>query len=72
MGFRGTSNYGAQLRRWAVQPNGRPGPGGEEIYRAVYYEELSSAMLRVPEQHMMLKVIGQLRLKCNHRLYDLA
>lgn len=47
----GWSRYG-----W---PPDAGGLGGDEIHRAVYYEELSSAMLRIPEQQMMLEVIGQ-------------
>lgn len=47
----GWSRYG-----W---PPAAGGLGGNEIHRAVYYEELSSAMLRIPEPQMMLEVIGQ-------------
>ncbi|WP_081665280.1 acyl-CoA dehydrogenase family protein [Mycobacterium sp. UM_CSW] len=47
----GWSRYG-----WPPEAGGL---GGSEIHRAVYYEELSHAMLRVPEQHLTLEVIGQ-------------
>ena len=33
------------------------GFGGSELHRAVYFEELASAMLSVPEQHWTLEVI---------------
>ena len=39
-------------------PVGAGGLGGNEMHRAAYYEELSAAMLPVPEQHWTLEVIG--------------
>lgn len=39
-------------------PEAVGGFGGNEIHRAVYFEELAAAMLPVPEQHWTLEVIG--------------
>jgi acyl-CoA dehydrogenase len=39
-------------------PEQAGGFGGTEIHRAVYFEELAAAMLRVPEQHWTLEVLG--------------
>jgi alkylation response protein AidB-like acyl-CoA dehydrogenase len=51
----GWSRYG-----WPVEAGGL---GGNEIHRAVYYEELSHAMLTVPAQHWTLEVLGPALLK---------
>lgn len=39
-------------------PEAAGGFGGNEIHRAVYFEELAAAMLPVPEQHWTLEVLG--------------
>jgi acyl-CoA dehydrogenase len=39
-------------------PEAVGGLGGNEIHRAVYFEELAAAMLPVPEQHWTLEVLG--------------
>lgn len=44
-------------------PSDAGGLGGSEIYRAVYYEELSYAMLPIPSQHWTLEVVGPTLLK---------
>ena len=44
-------------------PEAVGGFGGTEIHRAVYFEELAAAMLRVPEQHWTLEVLGPALIK---------
>jgi len=44
-------------------PESAGGLGGNEIHRAVYYEELSHAMLPVPAQHWTLETLGPALLK---------
>jgi alkylation response protein AidB-like acyl-CoA dehydrogenase len=44
-------------------PETAGGLGGNEIHRAVYYEELGNAMLPVPAQHWTLETLGPALLK---------
>jgi acyl-CoA dehydrogenase len=44
-------------------PEAAGGLGGDEIHRAVYYEELGYAMLPVPAQHWTLETLGPALLK---------
>nr|WP_253257618.1 acyl-CoA dehydrogenase family protein [Mycobacterium heckeshornense] len=44
-------------------PEQAGGLGGNEIHRAVYYEELGHAMLPIPAQHWTLEVLGPVLLK---------
>ena len=44
-------------------PDSAGGLGGNEIHRAVYYEELAYAMLPVPAQHWTLETLGPALLK---------
>ncbi|GFG83936.1 acyl-CoA dehydrogenase family protein [Mycolicibacter algericus] len=44
-------------------PESAGGLGGDEIHRAVYYEELGYAMLPVPAQHWTLETLGPALLK---------
>src|ERR1700744_1390898 len=39
-------------------PEAAGGLGGNEIHRAVYYEELGYAMLPIPAQHWTLETLG--------------
>jgi acyl-CoA dehydrogenase len=49
-------------------PEAAGGLGGDEIHRAVYYEELAYAMLPVPAQHWTLETLGPALLKFAPRL----
>lgn len=40
-------------------PESAGGLGGNEIHRAVYYEELGHAMLPIPAQHWTLETLGR-------------
>ncbi|MBV9514537.1 MAG: acyl-CoA dehydrogenase family protein, partial [Mycobacteriaceae bacterium] len=51
----GWSRYG-----WPVEAGGL---GGNEIHRAVYYEEIAGAMLPAPAQHWTLETLGPALLK---------
>ena len=44
-------------------PEAAGGLGGNEIHRAVYYEELGHAMLPIPAQHWTLETLGPALLK---------
>jgi alkylation response protein AidB-like acyl-CoA dehydrogenase len=44
-------------------PESAGGLGGNEIHRAVYYEELGHAMLPIPAQHWTLETLGPALLK---------
>src|ERR1700744_4053675 len=49
-------------------PETAGGLGGNEIHRAVYYEELGYAMLPIPAQHWTLETLGPALLKFAPRL----
>lgn len=49
-------------------PEEAGGLGGNEIHRAVYYEELGHAMLPIPAQHWTLETLGPALLKFAPRL----
>jgi acyl-CoA dehydrogenase len=49
-------------------PESAGGLGGNEIHRAVYYEELGHAMLPIPAQHWTLETLGPALLKFSPHL----
>jgi acyl-CoA dehydrogenase len=51
-------------------PEQAAGLGGNEIHRAVYYEELGHAMLPIPAQQWSLEVLGPTMLKFAPRLAE--
>jgi hypothetical protein len=54
--------YETGWNRYGWPPNAG-GLGGDEMHRAIYYEELAHAMLPIPAQHWTLETLGPALLK---------